>query len=48
MIEAEEDKSNLFKNIVEFNKISRPRAKEGRDKKRDTYESAYTLYESRE
>ena len=36
------------KNIVEFNKKSRPRTKEGKDKKRDTYESVYVLYEGRE
>ena len=37
-----------IKNIVEFNKKSRPRTKEGKDKKRDTYESVYVLYEGRE
>ena len=37
-----------IKNIVEFNKKSRPRTKEGKDKKRDTYESVYNLYEGRE
>ena len=31
--EAEEDQSNLLKNIVEFNKKSRPRTKEYGDKK---------------
>ena len=34
--------------MVEFNKKSRPRTKEGKDKKRDTYESVYVLYEGRE
>ena len=43
--EADEDKSNLLKNIVEFNDKSRPRTKEGKDKKRETYESIYALYE---
>ena len=31
--EAEEDQSNLLKNIVEFNEKSKPRTEEGRDKK---------------
>ena len=31
--EAEEDQSNLLKNIVEFNEKSIPRTKEGEDKK---------------
>ena len=48
IVEAEEDQSNLLKNIVEFNSKSRAKNKEGKDKKRDTYESAYVLYESRE
>ena len=43
--EADEDKSNLLKNIVEFNDKSRPRTKEDKDKKRETYESIYALYE---
>ena len=46
--ESEEDQSNLLKNIVEFNKKSRPRTKEGKDIKRDTYENVYALYEGRE
>ena len=32
--EAEEDRSNLLKNIVEFNNKSRPRSKGGKDKDR--------------
>ena len=36
--------SNLLKNLVEFNNKYRPRAIEGKDKKRDAYESAYALY----
>ena len=47
-VEAEEGQSHLLKNIVECNDKSIPRSKEGKDKKRDTYESAYALYESRE
>ena len=39
------DQSNLLKNIVEFYSISRSRTIEGKDKKRDRYESAYALYE---
>ena len=46
--EAEEDQSNLLKNIVEFNEKSRPKTKEGKDKNRDTYESVYAVYEWRE
>ena len=33
MVELEEDKSNLLNNILEFNNKSRPRSKEGKDKK---------------
>ena len=42
------DQSNLLKNLVEFNNKSRPRTKEGKDKKRDTYVSTYVLYERQE
>ena len=45
---AEEDQRNLLKDIIEFNEKSRPRAKEEQDKKRDTYETVYALYEGRE
>ena len=41
--EAEVDQSNLLKNLVGFNKKSRPRTIEVKD----TYESAYALYEGR-
>ena len=41
------DQSNLLKNIVEFNNKSKPRAIEGKDKKRGTYESVYAPYEGR-
>ena len=37
-----------MKNIVEYNQKYRPRTKEGQDKRRDTYESVYALYEGRE
>ena len=33
IVEAEKDQSNLLKNIVEFNNKSRPKSKEGKDKK---------------
>ena len=48
IVEAEADQNNPLKNIVEFTEKSRPRSKEGKDKKRDIYESAYALYEGRE
>ena len=48
IVEAEADQNNLLKNIVEFNEKSRPRSKEGKDKKRYIYESAHALYEGRE
>ena len=41
-------KTNLLKYIVEFNDKSRSRTKEGKNKKRDTYESTYALYEGQE
>ena len=47
IVEAEADQNNPLKNIVEFTEKSRPRSKEGKDKKRDIYESAYALYEGR-
>ena len=43
--ESREDQSNLLENLVEFNNKFRPKNKEGRDKIRDAYESAYALYE---
>ena len=39
--------SNLLKTIAGFNNKSRPRTIEGKNKKRDTYENAYALYEGR-
>ena len=48
IVEAEADQNNPLKNIVEFTEKSRPRSKEGKDRKRDIYESAYALYEGRE
>ena len=37
-----------MKNFVEFNDRSRPRTAEGKDKKRNTFESVNGLYEGRE
>ena len=48
IVETEKNWSNLLKNVAEFSDKSGPRSEEGKDKKRDTYESARTLYESRE
>ena len=45
MVEAEEDQSNLLENLVKFKNKSRPKKKEGNDKKGDNYESPYALYE---
>ena len=42
------DQGNLLKNMVKFNSKFRPKAKEHKDKKRDTYYCAYALYEDRE
>ena len=36
IIDAEENKSNMLKNVLEFNEKSRPRSKEGKNKKQDT------------
>ena len=47
LVEVEEDQINLLKNLIEFNNKSRPKSKEGKDKKRGTYESAYALYKGR-
>ena len=46
--EAEMDQSNLLKNLIEFNDRSRPRTTEGKDKRRNTFESLKVLYEGRE
>ena len=45
---AEMDRGYLLKKLVEFNNKSIPRTIEEKDKKRDTYESAYSLFEGRE
>ena len=43
-MEAKEYQSNLLKNLIEFNNKSRPKNKEVKHKKRDTYESTYAVY----
>ena len=43
--EAEQDHSNLLEDMVEFNNKSRPRTKEGKMKKRNTFEYINALYE---
>ena len=45
MVEAEEDQSNLLENLVVFNNKSRQKNKQGKDKKRGSYESEHALYE---
>ena len=47
-VETEDDKSNLLEYFVKFNNKYRPKNKEVKDKKRDTYDSVYALYDSRE
>ena len=46
--EAEEYQNNLIKNMVEYNNKSRPKNKEGKVKKRDTFESLNALYKGQE
>ena len=43
--EAEEDQSNPLENLGKFNNKSRPKKKESKVKKTDTYESTYGRYE---
>ena len=45
IIETKEDQRYLLENLVEFNNKSRPKNKEDKDKKRDTSENTYALYE---
>ena len=42
------DQSNLLKYLIEFNEKFRPRTKEGKNKKIETYEMACALYKGRE
>ena len=46
--EAEIDQSNLLKNLMEFNDRSRARTTDGKDKNRNTFESANARYRGRE
>ena len=39
------DQNNLLENIIEFNNKPRPKTKESKDKKRDTFDSVSALYE---
>ena len=48
IVEAEKDQSNLLKDLGVYNNKASPQNKEDNGKKRDTYESTYTLYEGRE
>ena len=43
IVEAEEDQSNLLKNIIEFNNKSRPRTIEGKAKERYLRKSICSL-----
>ena len=40
--------TNFSEYIVKFNTISRPKTKEGKDEKQNTFDSVSTLYEGRE
>ena len=42
------DKDNLLENMVELHNKSRPKIKEGKDKKRDTFDTISALDEGRE
>ena len=46
MDEAEMDQRNLLENIVKFNRKSKPKTKEGKYKKGNTFDSVNVLYES--
>ena len=45
--EAERDQSDLLENMVEFDEKRRTKAKEGKDNKRNTFDSVSALYEGR-
>ena len=47
-MKAEVDRANLLENLVEFNYKSKPKIKDNKNKKRDTYERVYALYEGQE
>ena len=46
--EVEMDQTNLLENMVKFNNRSRPKTKEDRDKKRNTFDITNAFYESQE
>ena len=46
--EADLDQTNLLENMIKFNNKSRPRSKEERDKKQNTFDSVNDLEEGRE
>ena len=48
IVEIKQNHSNLLNNIKVFNNYTTPRLKERKDRRRNTYESAYALYEGRE
>ena len=45
---AEMDQNNLLNNMLEFNDKSRPKTKEDKSKKSNTYKSVNVLYKGRE
>ena len=47
-LEAEMDQTNLLENMVKFNNKYRPKIKEGKDKKINTFDGVSALYEGRE
>ena len=46
--EAEMDRTNLLENMVKINNKSRPKTKEGKDKKQNAFDSVSAPYECRE
>ena len=42
------DQTNLLENMKKFNDKSRPKTKEGKDKKRNTFDSLSALYHGQE
>ena len=45
IVAPEEEQCYILNNIIEFDDKSRPSSKEGKDKLRNTYESAYALFQ---
>ena len=46
--EAEMDQTNLLENIIKFNNKYKPKTKEGKGKKQNTFDSINALFEARE